>query len=327
MTPESLDDLRQRFHAKCRRRNLAMRTEKAYRGWIRRFLTANRGRHPRELGASAVEAFLTRLAVQRRVSPATQNQALAAILFLYRDVLEIELPWLDGIVRARRPRRVPVVLTRDETARVLTELEGAPRVIAALLYGSGLRLLEGLRLRLKDVDIVRRELTIRDAKGGRERRALLPESQVESLRHRIAIAARQHERDLAGGAGWVELPHAFARKSPSAGRSLQWQWIFPATSLYRCRDTGERRRHHLHETVVQRAVRAAAARAAMTKRVTCHTFRHSFATHLLESGHDIRTIQELLGHRSVKTTMIYTHVLNRGPNGVKSPLDGLDLDP
>lgn len=325
LTPESLAKLRQAFHERCRRRHLATRTEKAYRGWIRRYLAYHPGRHPGSLGAPEIEAFLTDLAVRRRVAPSTQNQALAAILFLYRDVLALDLPWLDNIVRARRAHRVPVVLTRDEVARVLGHMEGTPRLMASLLYGAGLRLLECARLRIKDVDLARGELAIQDSKGGRGRRAVLPATLRESIRRRVETSTALHAADVQVGAGWVELPHAFQRKSPQAGRSVQWQWVFPATSRYRCRESGQLRRHHLHETVLQRAVREAVRHAKLTKRASCHTFRHSFATHLLESGQDIRTIQELLGHRSVKTTMIYTHVLNRGPHGVTSPLDGLDL--
>lgn len=286
----------------------------------------HRGRHPGSLGAPEIEAFLTDLAVRQRVAPPTQNQALAAILFLYRDVLALDLPWLDNIVRARRAHRVPVVLTRDEVARVLGHMDGTPRLMASLLYGAGLRLLECARLRIKDVDLARGELAIQDGKGGRGRRAVLPATLREDLRRRIETSIALHAADLALGAGWVELPHAFQRKTPHAGRGVQWQWVFPAASRYRCQESGQLRRQHLHETVLQRAVREAVTRANLTKRASCHTFRHSFATHLLESGHDIRTIQELLGHRSVKTTMIYTHVLNRGPHGVTSPLDGLDLN-
>jgi len=262
-------------------------------------------------------------------TPRQMDSPDAYLLFLYRAVLGIELSWLDGLVRARTSRRVPVVMTRGEVASVLEQMEGVPHLMAALLYGAGLRLLECARLRVKDVDETRRELTVRSGKGDRDRRAILPDSLVDSLRRQLLVARTIHQQDLAAGAGWIELPHAFSRKNPTAARSLAWQWVFPATRTYRCRETGQIRRHHLHETVLQRAVRDAARRAGHQKRITCHTFRHSFATHLLEAGHDIRTIQELLGHRSVRTTMIYTHVLNRGPQCVRSPLDrlGLHLEP
>jgi len=254
-----------------------------------------------------------------------QNQALSALLFLYREVLEQEVPWLDDVVRARRPVRLPVVLTRDEVRAVLRQLRGTPRLMAILLYGSGLRLLECARLRVKDVDFGRNQVIVRAGKGDKDRTTTLPTIiSVELARH-LDVVKKQHDLDLRQGAGWVELPWALARKYPNAGREWAWQWVFPATRFYVDRVTGQRRRHHLHESVVQRAVKDAVRLAGIPKRATCHTLRHSFATHLLEDDRDIRTVQELLGHRDVSTTMIYTHVLNRGPAGVRSPADRMDL--
>ena len=316
-------ELGRALHEAARVRHLAPRTEKAYRGWARRFVAANAWRHPRTLGKQEAQAFLNDLATRGKVSASTQNQALAALLFLFRTVLGKDLPWLDELVRAPQRRRVPVVLTRGEVRGLLSELDGIPRTIAILLYGAGLRLLEAMRLRIQDADLETQVLTIRSGKGDRDRRAILPASLRTALADQIQKSLDQHTRDLEAGAGWVELPHALGRKYPTAGRSPGWQWIFPATSIYREPESGERRRHHLHETVIQRAVREAVRRAGIRKRATCHTLRHSFATHLLEDGQDIRTIQELLGHRDVSTTMIYTHVLNRGPMGVRSPADRL----
>ena len=254
-----------------------------------------------------------------------QNQALSALLFLYREVLEQEVPWLDDVVRARRPVRLPVVLTRDEVRAVLRQLRGTPRLMAILLYGSGLRLLECARLRVKDVDFGRNQVIVRAGKGDKDRTTTLPTIiSVELARH-LDVVKKQHDLDLRQGAGWVELPWALARKYPNAGREWALQWVFPATRFYVDRVTGQRRRHHLHESVVQRAVKDAVRHAGIPKRATCHTLRHSFATHLLEDDRDIRTVQELLGHRDVSTTMIYTHVLNRGPAGVRSPADRMDL--
>jgi integron integrase len=306
-----------------RLRHLSPRTEKAYVHWMRRFWEYHGRQDPAKLGPEEVSAFLSLLATRGRVSASTQNQALAALLFLYREVLGQDLPWLDDLVRAKRPARLPVVLSRDEVRAVLAKMDGSPKLMATLLYGSGLRLLECCRLRVKDVDFDRNQMLVRSGKGEKDRAALLPVVIRAGLGAHLQRVREQHERDLAKGAGWVELPSALARKLPSAGRDWAWQWVFPATRIYSERESGERRRHHLHETVVQQAVRRAVLAAAIPKRATCHTFRHSFATHLLEDGSDIRTVQELLGHRSVATTMIYTHVLNRGPAGARSPADRL----
>jgi integron integrase len=315
--------LSERVRAAIRVRHLSPRTEEAYLGWIRRFHAFNRGRDPAKLGAAEASAFLSRLATEARVSASTQNQALAALLFLYRDVLGQELPWLDDLVRAKRSHRVPVVLTREEVSAVLNAIDGVPRLMVTLLYGAGLRLMECCRLRVKDVDFARHQLTIREGKGDKDRHAILPASLAAQLGAHMEAWRWAHAQDLERGAGWVEMPGALGRKLVGAGRTWPWQWVFPATRTYVDRDTGERRRHHLHETVVQDAVHRAVLAAGLTKRATCHTLRHSFATHLLEDGYDIRTVQELLGHASVETTMIYTHVLNRGPAGVLSPADRL----
>jgi integron integrase len=289
--------------------------------WIRRFIFFHGKRHPAEMGAPEITKFLSSLAVEGNVAASTQNQALSALLFLYRDVLEQDLPWLDDVVRAKRPARLPVVLTRDEVRTLLLQMHGVPRLMAMLLYGAGLRLLECAHLRVKDVDFARSQLVVRSGKGDKDRVTMLPAVVRAELTRHLEAVKQQHEMDLRHGAGWVELPSALARKYPNAGREWPWQWVFPATRIYVERATGQRRRHHLHESVLQRAVREALMKAAIPKRASCHTFRHSFATHLLEDGHDIRTVQELLGHRDVNTTMIYTHVLNRGPAGVQSPAD------
>ena len=309
--------------ARLRTKHYSPRTEEAYVGWIRRFVRFHRPRHPRTLGEVEVAAFLTWLAVQQGVAASTQNQALSALIFLYGEVLGVELDWLRGLIRARRPERLPVVLTQDEVRCVLAELDGTVWLMASLLYGAGLRLLECAELRVKDVDLARRELRVRDGKGRKDRVTMSPARLLAPLSEQLARVRRQHEADLRFGDGWVALPDALMRKYPNAGRELGWHWVFPATRTYLDPTSGQRRRHHLHESVLQKAVKEAVRRAGLTKPATCHTFRHSFATHLLEAGYDIRTIQELLGHSDVSTTMIYTHVLNRGGRGVRSPLDDL----
>jgi integron integrase len=308
-----------------RARHGSRRTERAYVAWIRRYILFHGKRHPAEMGAGELTQFLSSRAVDGNVAASTQNQALSALLFLYRNVLEQELPWLDGIVRAKTSGRLPVVLTREEVRAVLQRLEGPPRLMAILLYGAGLRLLECAHLRIKDVDFATNQIVVRAGKGDRDRVTMLPEAVKPALARHLEFVKRQHEADLGHGAGWVELPWALGRKYPNAGREWAWQWIFPATRLYFHRETGQRRRHHLHESVLQRAVKEAVRRSGIAKRASCHTFRHSFATHLLEDNHDIRTVQELLGHRDVSTTQIYTHVLNRGPAGVRSPADRMPI--
>jgi integron integrase len=315
--PRLLDRVRDAIRA----RHYSRRTEKAYAHWIKRYIFFHGKRHPADMGAPEVTAFLTSLAVHDKVAASTQNQALSALLFLYREVLGVELPWLDDVVRAKRPQHLPVVLTRDEVRAVLQRLDGVPRLMALLLYGAGLRLLECCRLRVKDVDFATNQITIRDGKGHKDRVTMLPAAVKAALIAHLARAREQHEADLRHGAGWVELPSALTRKYPNAGRDWGWQWVFPATRMYVDRLTAQRRRHHLHESVLQRAVKDAVRSVGIAKQATCHTFRHSFATHLLEESHDIRTVQELLGHEDVRTTMIYTHVLNRGPAGVRSPAD------
>ena len=321
--PKLLDRLR----SEMRLRHYSPRTEQAYSWWIRRFVQFNGYRHPDQLGVPAVRAFLSDLADQHHVSASTQNQARAALLFLYRHILGAPLPFLEGVAPAKTQRRIPVVLSRNEVELVLSHLQGIPRLIALLMYGGGLRLREAMTLRVKDIDFERSEITIRSGKGGKDRRTTLPRSLIADLERHLARVRQQHDGDLAAGAGFVAMPNALARKYPSLTKDFSWQWVFPATRRYVDRTTGEQRRHHFHETAVQRAMRTAVLSAGVNKRASCHTLRHSFATHLLEAGYDIRTIQELLGHKDVATTMIYTHVLNRGGLAVRSPLDTLPALP
>jgi integron integrase len=304
-----------------RMRHMSARTEEAYVGWIRRFILFNRKRHPDEMGEPEITAFLSYLATTAHVAASTQNQALAALLFLYQRVLGRDLDWLVNLVHAKRPERLPLVLSRGEVSAVLDRMGGVPALMATLLYGSGLRVLECAELRVKDLDFDRRELTVRDGKGRKDRVTMLPDRLKPKLLGHLAIIRELHEIDLSQGAGAVALPDALDRKYPNASRDWSWQWIFPASRHYIDRVTGQRRRHHVHETVLQRTFKAAVRAARIGKNATIHTLRHSFATHLLEGGYDIRTIQELLGHKDVRTTMIYTHVLNRGGRGVRSPLD------
>ena len=312
-----------RVHQAARLRHLSRRTEAAYADWIRRFILFHAKRHPQEMGGPEVVAFLSDLAVRRNVAASTQNQALAAILFLYRAVLGRELEGLGSAVRACRPQLLPVVLARDEVRAVLAQLPDVHRLVATLLYGGGLRLLEVLQLRVKDVDFARRQLLVRQGKGNRDRAAPLPRIAESALRQHLERVSRLHRDDLARGVWGPPLPGGLERKYPNAPREWAWQWLFPATRIGVNPDTGRRFRHHLHETAIQRAVKQAVAAAGISKRATCHSFRHSFATHLLEDGADIRTVQELLGHRDLRTTMIYTHVLEQGPLGVRSPADRL----
>ncbi len=315
--PRLLDRLR----GELRVRHLSLRTEDAYVDWARRYILFHGKRHPRELGAAEVAAFLGHLAVERQVSASTQNQAKAALLFLYRHALGVDLPWLDEVVQAKRSRRIPVVLSPVEVRSLLDRMEGTMALLARLLYGTGMRLMEGLRLRVKDVDFDRREIIVRDGKGGKDRVTMLPGRLAADLRGHLERVRALHERDLAEGFGAVLLPDAQARKSATAPRAWGWQWVFPSALRSADPRSGEVRRHHLHPESVQKAVRVAARAAGLARPVSPHVLRHSFATHLLMDGQDIRTVQELLGHKDVETTMIYTHVLNRGGRGVTSPLD------
>lgn len=302
-------------------RHYSSKTVEIYVSWVRRFVLFHQRRHPRELGAREVTAFLSALATGKEVSASTQNQALAALLFLYSEVLQRPLAALGPVVHAKRPSRLPVVMTREEVDAVLGRMEGVWQLMASLLYGSGLRLLECSSLRVKDLDFGNGQIVVRRGKGQKDRVTLLPRSLLARLEGHLVKVRARHQLDLSEGTGSVALPGALRSKYPQASREWPWQWVFPATRRYLDPSSGEQRRHHLHETALQRAVRLAVLSAGISKPVSCHTFRHSFATHLLEAGYDIRTIQKLLGHHDVRTTMIYTHVVDRGPFGVKSPLD------
>ncbi|MCA1839601.1 MAG: integron integrase [Actinomycetota bacterium] len=302
-------------------RHYSPKTVKVYKHWIGRFLDANQVAHPRFLSEAAVNAFLTDLATKKSVAASTQNQALSALLFFYDHVMGKPLDRLDGVIRARRSKREPVVLAKEEVAALFKELEGEPKLVCMLLYGSGLRLEEGLSLRVKDVDMIRREIVVRQSKGRKDRVTMLADSVIPSLKQHLVAVRRIHDADLAMGLGRVPMPNALARKYQGVDSQWAWQWIFPATSHYLDKQTRVKHRYHLHPSVIQKAVRAAALRADIPKHVTPHTLRHSFATHVLGNGYDIRTVQDLLGHEDVRTTQVYTHVLNRGGFGVISPLD------
>jgi integron integrase len=317
--PKLLDQVREAI----RTRHYSYMTEKAYVGWIKRFIFFHNKRHPSEMGEAEIGGFLSSLATDSHVSASTQNQALNALIFLYREILKKDIGYVNGVVRAKRPHRLPVVLTRQEVRSILGSLEGSDWIMAMLLYGAGLRLMECLRLRVKDIDFASNQIVVRAGKGDKDRHTMLPAAVKEPLAKHLDLIRRQHQRDLERGLGRVALPNALERKYPNAGKEWGWQWVFPATSHYADRITGEKRRHHLHESVLQKAVKEAVRRAGIFKPASPHTLRHSFATHLLEDGYDIRTVQELLGHRDVSTTMIYTHVLNRGGKGVFSPADRL----
>jgi integron integrase len=318
-SPKLLDQVRDKIRAK----HYSIRTETTYTDWIKRFILFHDKRHPSAMGGAEVESFLTHLAVKGKVSASTQNQAKSAILFLYRDVLEADLPWLEGVVQAKQPERLPVVLTETEVRGVMSKLRGSHWLLASLLYGAGMRLMEALRLRVKDIEFERMEIVVREGKGAKDRVTMLPVSAVDALKLHLKRVKALHESDLAEGYGKVYLPFALAKKYPNAAREWGWQYVFPSKNLSVDPRSGEMRRHHLDEKGIQRAMKQAVRDANIIKPATPHTLRHSFATHLLQNGYDIRTVQELLGHSDVSTTMIYTHVLNRGGKAVRSPLDAI----
>jgi integron integrase len=317
--PKLLDRLKEALRA----RHYSPRIESTYCQWVKRYIFFHNVRHPAEMAEPEINTFLTHLAVKHKVSASTQNQALSALLFLYRHVLKKEIGDLGNVIRARTRKPLPVVMTRDEVKAVLDCLAGDKKLMAGLLYGAGLRLMECLTLRVQDIDFVRGEIVVRDGKGGKDRRTMFPEALTSPMKEHLAKVKQIHERDLAEGWGKVQLPNALERKYPNAPCQWRWQWVFSQANRWKNSRTGEEGRHHIHETLLQRAVKEAVSKAGIVKRIGCHTFRHSFATHLLEDGYDIRTIQELLGHKDVSTTMIYTHVLNKGGKGVRSPFDTL----
>lgn len=315
--PRLLDQMRERIRVK----HYSIRTEETYLHWVKRYIYFHHKRHPAEMGAPEVEAFLSHLATTANVSASTQNLALSSILFLYKEVLAVDLPWLEGVTRAKKPQRLPVVMTRDEVRQVLAHMQGTHHLMASLMYGTGMRLMECVRLRVKDVDFARHEILVREGKGNKDRVTMLPDSLVSALQAHLEKVQRLHAQDCAEGHGDVYLPHALARKYPHAATDWGWQYVFPAASRSRDPRSEAVRRHHANEQAYQRAIKSAVRDAGINKPATSHTLRHSFATHLLESGYDIRTVQELLGHADVATTQIYTHVLNRGGLAVRSPLD------
>ena len=317
--PKLLDQVRLSIRA----RHYSKRTEESYVHWIKRFIFFHGKRHPAEMGEPEINAYLTHLALKDHVSSSTQNQALSALLFLYRYVLGREVGELGDVIRARRPKRSPVVLTYEEVKAVLSRLHGDKWLMASLMYGAGLRLMECLRLRVQDVDFARNEILVRDGKGGKDRVTILPKSLKKPLEEHLRSVKAVHEKDLAEGWGRVPLPDALDRKYPNASREWRWQWVFPQENRWKNGTTGEQGRHHVDESILQKAFKQAVEKAGLTKRASCHTLRHSFATHLIQDGYDIRTVQELLGHKDLRTTMVYTHVLNRGGRGVKSPVDDL----
>jgi len=321
--PAQKPKLLDRLSEALRSRHYSRRTEQSYSHWVKRFIYFHNIRNPAEMAEPEINAFLTHLAVKEKVSASTQNQALSALLFLYRNVLGRKIGDLGEVIRARKPRHIPAVMTREEVKTVLSHLKRDKWLMASLMYGAGLRLMECLRLRVQDVDFDRNEILIRDGKGAKDRITMLPESIKAKLQEHLMGVKKIHEGDLADGWGRVQMPTALDRKYPNAPADWRWQWVFPQENRWVNLRTKEQGRHHMDESLVQKAVREAVANAGLTKHATCHTFRHSFATHLLETGYDIRTVQELLGHNDVKTTMIYTHVLNRGPGAVRSPADGL----
>jgi integron integrase len=314
-----MDNLRQALQS----RHYSKSTEQTYCLWVKRYIYFHNVKHPAEMADPEINAFLTHLAIKEKVSASTQNQALSALLFLYRHVLGRDVGDLGDVVRARKPKRLPVVLTREEVKTVLAQLGGDKLLMASVMYGSGLRLMECLRLRVQDIDFARNEIMVRDGKGAKDRITMLPESLKDPFKQHLKKVKTIHERDLKDRWGRVPLPNALDRKYPDASREWRWQWVFPQENRWKNIKTGEEGRHHIDESLVQRAVKDAVSKAGLIKRATCHTFRHSFATHLLEDGYDIRTVQELMGHKDVRTTMIYIHVLNRGPAGVRSPMDRL----
>lgn len=317
--PKLLDQMRESMRV----RHYARRTEDTYCHWVKRYIYFHAVRHPKDMAEPEINAFLTYLAVKEKVSASTQNQALSALLYLYRHVLDRDVGDLGEVIRARKPKRLPVVLTVAEVKKIIDCMDGDKKLMVILMYGSGLRLMECLRLRVQDLDFSSQEVLVRDGKGGKDRRTMLPVSIVVPLQEHLVKVQEQHNKDLQTGWGRVPLPGALDRKYPKAAWEWRWQWVFPQQQRWKNNKTGEEGRHHMHETILQRAVREAVTRAGIVKRVGCHTFRHCFATHLLEAGYDIRTIQELMGHKDVSTTMIYTHVLNKGGKGVRSPVDAI----